>query len=197
MMKGAEAILKRDTLCNRKVLKKIRIKKKYRNKKLDVKLRQERTKTEARILYKAKKNGVLCPLVYFAKDCEIYISLFKGKTLNKLRITKNEFKDIGVLLSKLHSADIIHSDYTTANIMRTEKGTAVIDFGLSYISKRIEDKANDIVTLIQELGVESAEIKSIIQSYVKNNGDAKIVQRAYNILKRGRYHKFSNKLHQI
>ncbi|MCC7571125.1 Kae1-associated serine/threonine protein kinase [Candidatus Micrarchaeota archaeon] len=187
--KGAEAIIKNTILCDRELLEKKRLEKTYREKILDQKLRKERTRTEARILHKVKSTGVLCPVVYLVDNYSIYISKFDGKTLNKLKIKGKEIEDMGKILAKLHSLDIIHSDYTTANIMRTTKGTAVIDFGLSFVSTRTEDKANDIVTLMQDLGVDSKEIKKVIESYIENNGKKEIVERAYDVLKRGRYQK--------
>jgi TP53 regulating kinase-like protein len=97
------------------------------------------------------------------------------------------------MLAKLHSIDIVHSDYTTANIMRTTRGTAVIDFGLSYISKRVEDKANDIVTLMQNLGSQSDSVQRAIKSYTYAGGDDEVVARAYGVLGRGRYQKKARK----
>jgi len=187
--KGAEAIIKNTMMCNRELLEKERLEKTYREKILDQKLRKERTRTEARILHKAKSAGVLCPIVYLIDNYSIYISKFDGKTLNKLKIRESELEDMGKLLAKLHSIDIIHSDYTTANVMRTTKGTAVIDFGLSFVSARIEDKANDIVTMMQDLGVDDKKSKKVIESYIKNKGNKQVVDRSYDVLKRGRYQK--------
>ena len=187
--RGAEAIVESVRFCDINMLKKKRIEKRYREQALDSKLRMNRTKTEARILHKAKKVGVLCPVVYFIDKYEIYISKFKGKTLIKLKIKDDELEDMGKMLALLHSIDIIHSDYTRANVMRTTRGTAVIDFGLSYTSKRIEDKANDIVTLMQDLGVGSKKTGIVIKSYLTHGGNKDIIERAYDVLKRGRYQK--------
>ncbi len=188
--KGAEAVVEETTFCGMQILIKHRPPKKYREKQLDEKLRLERTKTEAKLLHKAKQQKITCPIVYYVNDFDIYMNKFEGHTLNKTKITAHELKDIGKILAKLHSLDIIHADYTTANIMRTNKGTAVIDFGLSFTSKRIEDKANDLVTLMQDLGIESKEMETIINEYQTPN-NKNIVARAYEVLKRGRYHKVS------
>lgn len=186
--KGAEAIIEKVTLCGINLLRKRRVKKEYREPILDNKLRRERTRTEARILHRVKSAGVLCPVVYLVEGYDLYITKFKGKTLNKLKIRDDELRDMGKYLARIHSVDVVHSDYTRANVMRTERGTAVIDFGLAYTSKRIEDKANDVVTLIQDLGNDH-KIRKVIDSYLANGGDEKVVARAYDILKRGRYQK--------
>lgn len=58
---------------------------------------------------------------------------------------------IGVQLAKLHLADIIHGDLTTSNmILRPRTPTpelVLIDFGLSYVSNLVEDKAVDLYVL--------------------------------------------------
>lgn len=83
--------------------------------------------------------------------------------------------DMGINLAKLHNADIIHGDLTTSNILVSLKyyhlilrklsvnpnDTVVksivfnstytamffIDFGLSYVSSMVEDKAVDLYVL--------------------------------------------------
>ncbi|KAG6853803.1 hypothetical protein C0991_001253 [Blastosporella zonata] len=68
-------------------------------------------------------------------------------------------KLIGIELAKMHSADVVHGDLTTSNMMlrhpssflsddpeiRTE--LVLIDFGLSYVSSLVEDKAVDLYVL--------------------------------------------------
>ncbi|TFK22510.1 hypothetical protein FA15DRAFT_671477 [Coprinopsis marcescibilis] len=58
---------------------------------------------------------------------------------------------IGAQLAKLHKADIVHGDLTTSNMMvrRGRAGTEVvlIDFGLSFTSTLVEDKAVDLYVL--------------------------------------------------
>ncbi|RXW17144.1 hypothetical protein EST38_g8711 [Candolleomyces aberdarensis] len=64
---------------------------------------------------------------------------------------------IGVELAKLHKADIIHGDLTTSNMMLRHPSTfqspgcptelVLIDFGLSFVSTLVEDKAVDLYVL--------------------------------------------------
>jgi len=58
-------------------------------------------------------------------------------------------KEIGTALGKMHNIDVVHGDLTTSNLMmRKESGSVVlIDFGLSYVSNLIEDKAVDLYVL--------------------------------------------------
>jgi len=66
---------------------------------------------------------------------------------------------IGVELAKMHMADIIHGDLTTSNMMLRHPSSfhsrdttiptqvVLIDFGLSYHSSLVEDKAVDLYVL--------------------------------------------------
>ncbi|KAF9148731.1 TP53 regulating kinase [Mortierella sp. AD010] len=56
---------------------------------------------------------------------------------------------IGRALGLMHNIDVIHGDLTTSNLlMRKESGSLVlIDFGLSYVSQLVEDKAVDLYVL--------------------------------------------------
>jgi len=65
---------------------------------------------------------------------------------------------IGIELGKMHSADVIHGDLTTSNMMLRHPSTfkssvepsrqlVLIDFGLSFISSLVEDKAVDLYVL--------------------------------------------------
>ncbi|KJA15842.1 hypothetical protein HYPSUDRAFT_91682 [Hypholoma sublateritium FD-334 SS-4] len=56
---------------------------------------------------------------------------------------------IGVEIAKMHLADIIHGDLTTSNMMvrKASSQLVLIDFGLSYHSTLVEDKAVDLYVL--------------------------------------------------
>jgi TP53 regulating kinase and related kinases len=129
---------------------------------------------------------------------------------------------IGQAVSKLHQADIIHGDLTTSNMIlvsnnskdglegkpnkniRNDKQTNkessdnnfrifFIDFGLGYISKKVEDKAVDIHLLKQALEAKHFQNwKELFEefkiSYSKEYPESKqIFERMIAIEKRGRY----------
>ncbi|KAG5340342.1 hypothetical protein C0989_002071 [Termitomyces sp. Mn162] len=66
---------------------------------------------------------------------------------------------IGIQLAKMHAADVVHGDLTTSNMMLrhpssftsnvpdTPTELVLIDFGLSYVSSLVEDKAVDLYVL--------------------------------------------------
>ncbi|MEM4633610.1 MAG: KEOPS complex kinase/ATPase Bud32 [Candidatus Anstonellaceae archaeon] len=187
-MKGAEAVIFRTSFAGFKAVEKIRLEKKYRNPQLDLAIRKSRTKREARLLSAAKKVGVLCPVVYWVGEFALCMEYLKGRMLNveinKRQISKKEIDQAAQILAKLHSCNIVHGDYTPANLMLTKDGMAVIDFGLGYISTDVEDKATDLVVMKRALGKFG---DSFVSAYAKHSGNALVVEMAEEIEKRARY----------
>jgi len=191
---GAEAIIR---LENNFIIKD-RILKSYRLKELDEKIRKHRTKSEKKLLEKACKiinapNPF--PLEEFDK---IKMPFINGKKLSEnlnsfsLEKQKNICKKIGEEIGKLHNADIIHGDLTTSNMILDENKIFFIDFGLGFISPRVEDKAVDLHLLKQALEAKHFqnwevlfnEIKKGYESYKESK---KVLERLKVVEKRGRY----------
>lgn len=147
---GAEAVLRREQYLGRGVLVKERVVKSYREKSLDEKIRRERTQLEANLLHKAKLAGVRTPSVYkvdFA-GCRIFLEMLKGKRVKEFLGGKNlkVCREIGKEIGKLHLAGIVHGDLTTSNLVLLPGGKiAFLDFGLGFLSEKIEDRATDLL----------------------------------------------------
>jgi TP53 regulating kinase and related kinases len=205
LSQGAEAKI---ILQNNSIIKN-RIKKTYRHPELDEKLRKRRTKSESKLLEKASKIiNVPSPKITHLgpKEFSIVIPFINGKKLSESfdEFSKKEqqkiCKDIGESVAKLHKNEIIHGDLTTSNMILVKdknKNFEVyfIDFGLGYISTKIEDKAVDLHLLTQALESKHFKnweflLKEIFKSYQKIIGkeySEKIFQRINKIEKRGRY----------
>lgn len=143
---GAEAII---YLHDNKIIKE-RVRKLYRHPEIDERLRKKTTRFESRLLEKAAKL-IPVPKLLHADDkaMKIEMEFIEGKKLRDAvdYLSETERKDIfnkiGLKLAKLHNANIIHGDLTTSNIILREK-VYFIDFGLGFISERVEDKAVDL-----------------------------------------------------
>ena len=187
-MKGAEAVLAKISWLGMPSVEKFRVEKKYRAQELDGKIRSERTKREARLLSRAKEAGVLCPVVYQVGEFFIRMKFLEGKMLHhelqKRSITAKEIGEAAKILVALHSVDVIHGDYTPANLMITKDGMAVIDFGLGSISNDVEDKATDIVMMKKALGGKGA---LFVAAYGKKGGILSVVKMVSQIESRARY----------
>jgi Kae1-associated kinase Bud32 len=185
---GAEATVK---VKEDKVVKK-RLEKQYRHSSLDDKLRKERTETEQKLLKKADKYGVNVPDTEQTSESTLEMEKIEGKTLKEeLENSIDLAEELGENIAKLHSANIIHGDLTTSNAMKSDK-VYLIDFGLSFQSERIEDKAVDIHLLKQVFNSSHPEIsedawKSFVKGYKEYNESEKVLEQLKEVEKRGRY----------
>jgi Kae1-associated kinase Bud32 len=190
IQQGAEAVI---TL-EKNQIHKNRIKKSYRYKDLDQKLRKRRTKAEAKIIGKLQ-NIIPVPKIMETDDKEnIVMEYIEGKKLsNHLENLdyKTICKQIAENLSKLHDQDIVHGDLTTSNMILKDNQVYFIDFGLGFHSSKIEDKAVDLHLIKQALEakhfkISNQAIKIILDNYSAEKSK-EIIERINAIEKRGRY----------
>lgn len=202
--KGAEANIYLSTLLGRKVIVKRRIRKEYRIKEVDFKIRDYRTIHESQLLHQAKKAGVLTPTIRLINrsNSEIIMDYIDGIRLRdslNSRNTKNVatlcFK-LGEYVGRLHMHGIIHGDLTTSNIIvNSNDKMFFLDFGLGFYSDTVEAQGVDLHLLKQVF--ESFHYKiskecfySLMRGYEKVAGRRKTVQilnKVREIEGRGRY----------
>lgn len=190
IQQGAEAVISLD---NNTIVKK-RIKKSYRISELDNKLRKSRTKSEAKIMNKLS-GKIPIPKIISTDEMEnLIMEYVPGKKLSE-HLEKLDYKLISRLIgeniAKMHDLDIIHSDLTTSNMIYYDDKIYLIDFGLGFHSKKIEDKAVDLHLLRQALEAKHFTIadecfKIILDNY-KPNKYKEIIERIKTIESRGRY----------
>lgn len=195
LFRGAEAILTQQN----SHLTKNRIKKSYRLPFLDDKLRKSRTKREAKLLSKLSKIIQVPALISTNNKDEIKMQFIEGKKLSEhLDTLKNANKicrQIGNSVAILHDNNIIHGDLTTSNMILAEKDNKIyfIDFGLSFHSNRIEDKAVDLHLLRQALEAKHFKNwKTFFIYFFKGynpKDKALILQQLKKVESRGRYKK--------
>ncbi len=184
-MRGAEAVLTKKSLLGGACVVKARMVKGYRARELDEKLRQERTRSEARLLHKAKLAGVMCPTVLEIDDFSITMGFIDGE---RPVMGAAEAREAGKILAKLHAADIIHGDYTPANLILESGGRRmfVIDFGLGFVSNDIEDKAVDVFTMMRAIGKDGKQ-DAFISGYSDYAKSKSVLTRVKDVEKRVRY----------
>lgn len=188
-----------------------RFKKNYRVKEIDDRLRRFRTRREAKVLQKLEAINFPSPkLIKNAQKSKISginsvddekenleIELIEGKLLKDALEKEDYFKlskEIGEKVAVLHNNSIIHGDLTTSNmILNKNNQVYFIDFGLSFFSHKIEDKAVDLHLLKEALESKHYRIwekcyKAALGSYEKNAKDGKEVMKRVKIVEsRGRY----------
>jgi len=112
--------------------------------------------------------------------------------------------ELGRVVGKLHAADVCHGDLTTSNFIvlppslsaepegaQQQQQLAPIDFGLSFISASLEDKAVDLYVLeraflcthLESAALVQAVLDGYKQTYAKG---AQVLQRLEHVRARGR-----------
>ncbi|MEA3414084.1 MAG: KEOPS complex kinase/ATPase Bud32 [Nanoarchaeota archaeon] len=194
---GAEAII---YLKNNKILK-TRLKKSYRHPKLDKKIRTRRTKAETKILEKAGKIIPVPKIIKSnQKNSEIEMEFIQGKKLSEyldffsLKKQEKIMFQIGQSLFKIHNIGIIHGDLTTSNMILKKDKIYFIDFGLSFLNGKYEDKGVDLYLLKQALNAKHfRNFKTLFNQFeigyrsIKKKEAQKVFDRLKAIEKRRRY----------
>jgi len=201
---GAEAKI----FLNKDEVTKNRTPKSYRHPALDKQIRTRRTRSESKILIKAKAAKVNVPKVHQTNKFDIQIEYIEGdrlsETLNDYD-EKKQFKtmqQLGKQVALLHTNNIIHGDLTTSNVIlqlpttnyklpTTKSKIYIIDFGLSFVSTKQEDKAVDLHLIKQALEAKHFQNhKDLFEAFKKGykwEETEKILERLIVVEKRGRY----------
>ncbi len=185
---GAEAIISLNEDNN---IEKSRIKKDYRIPEIDFQLRSSRTKKEAKIIKKLQKI-LPVPKILNVTEYDIEMEHIDGIQLKKLLDNNPELAIlIGKNLSLMHDSNVIHGDLTTSNMMLKNDTLYFIDFGLSFDSTRVEDKAVDVHLFKQALESKHYKVfekayKEFLEGYSPNN-KREILERLRVVEQRGRY----------
>ncbi len=188
---GAEArIFQSDS----KIVKE-RIPKVYRIKQIDSKIRAFRTKREVKVMDALGKAGIPVPKLISSDDCKIVMQHIPGEKIVDVLNKKNLSvicREIGFSVGKMHSAGIIHSDLTTSNMILSGGKIYYIDFGLSFFSTKVEDKAVDIHLFRQTIeskhnGIWKKCFQSFLKGYEQASADYKeVLNRLEKVEARGR-----------
>jgi Kae1-associated kinase Bud32 len=91
----------------------------------------------------------------------------------------------------MHNLDIVHGDLTTLNMIHSNNKIYLIDFGLSNVSSKIEDKAVDLNLFFTCIKNEHPNLYSLKNELLKiyetkSNNSKLILKRLEMIEKRGR-----------
>ncbi|XP_071085496.1 EKC/KEOPS complex subunit Tp53rkb-like [Haliotis cracherodii] len=172
VQQGAEARLYSGSFYGRPCMVKERFSKSYRHPTLDKSLTSQRIKGEVRAMLRCRTQGIPTPTVYMVdqESSSIYMELIEDSMTVRQHIadTQQQYPEdaverlqpiaaeIGKLLGKMHSNNIVHGDLTTSNMLLKgwvdERPVIVlIDFGLSHFENLAEDKGVDLYVLERAL----------------------------------------------
>jgi len=196
---GAEAFIYLDEISGEKVIRKVRVKKRYRIEELDDRLRRARTRREVKLMVAARRAGVRVPFVLDVKDYEIIMEYIPGERLDDhLRRspekTERLAEELGILVGRLHLAGIAHNDLTVANVIIHEEELCILDFGLGEFSSSVEERAVDLLVLERSIrsSIDDPDLflEAFVRGYKAVMGDEAehVLKRIDQVRKRGRYH---------
>jgi len=202
---GAEAIIELREENGKKIVLKRRIPKKYRIEELDVKIRRQRNKEEAKILEKLE-NIISVPKLIKQEEFEITMDFVEGESLKAVleemenskvcetKLITQLAEKIGETLVKMHEKNVVHGDLAPSNfiISKDYKTITLIDFGLGYFSSSIEDFAMDLFVMEETFKIFGHSGKNLFNAasefYFSNFKKGKDVEkRLEKIRKRRRY----------
>lgn len=187
--RGAEAVLYADG----ETIVKRRLEKGYRVKELDNSLRLYRTRREAKVLDKLPA-GIARPALLKVDEerMEIVMSNIPGKKVRDvLEDNLDLCVEIGEKIAAMHDAGIIHGDLTTSNMILSEE-LYFIDFGLSFFSRKLEDRAVDLHLLKRALSSKHYSVADkafalVLKGYRKSSDYHDVMARLEKVEGRGRY----------
>jgi N6-L-threonylcarbamoyladenine synthase/protein kinase Bud32 len=198
-IRGAEAVVDVDD-----VVTKRRVPKAYRHPDLDARLRETRTRSEARLTHAARGIGVPTPVVREIDDVEGTLVFERVGDRDLARaLTPERVRAVGAHLAAIHDAGFVHGDPTTRNVRVTGDDTGgedtdspdgrvwLIDFGLGYHTEQVEDYAMDLHVFDQSLvgtARDPAPLREALRAgYAATAGDDRVLDQLEAVEGRGRY----------
>ena len=194
LSEGAESIIYNTRFLGLGSVIKRRVKKHYRINEIDDTIRSRRTKNEAKIMCAVSSLSIRSPKVLLVGKYDITMSKIIGVNLNTYNLLDaatakklvGVFSTLGKYAALLHNSNVVHGDYTPANIMINKGNVFLIDFGLSEFNSSIEEKAIDL--LLMKRSIKKESFRMLIKSYTKKcKNSIKIIKKLEEIEKRGRY----------
>jgi N6-L-threonylcarbamoyladenine synthase/protein kinase Bud32 len=203
-VRGAEAVVDVGD-----VVTKRRVPKTYRHPDLDDRLRETRTRSEARLTHAARGVGVPTPVVREVDDAAgTLVFEHVGDRDLARALSPERVRTVGAHLAALHDAGFVHGDPTTRNVRvdgerADERSHAeapggggdgrvtLIDFGLGYHSGHVEDYAMDLHVFDQSLVGTARDPEplraALREGYRAGAGDGRVLDQLEAVEGRGRY----------
>ena len=185
---GAEARIYQD---GERILKQ-RIAKSYRLPGLDLQLRKQRTRSEAKLLQKA---AGIAPKLLAVDEHTMTLTLeyLDGKLLKDVLSTFSSQERHNLLLqlgkhAQLHQQNIIHGDLTTSNILMHNNTPYLIDFGLGFISLNLKIRRLIYIFLntlmSKHFSLSAAAFASVLEGYSFTWEHRAVIQRLEKVERR-------------
>ncbi len=140
---------------------------------------------------RALNANIMAPNIYEINVTDKYLIMnyFDANSFKKtIKKHKDKIKLMASGVAKLHNSNIIHGDMTLENVLFDEKKQEpiFIDFGLSFVSTRIDDFATDLFVFKETLLADFDEQywNLFIKQYEKEINKKEILKQFEKIEKR-------------
>jgi len=180
-----------------RIILKYRYRKNYRHRIIDRNFRRYRTRREAKILDRLSSKINVPQVILVLEELGILaMEYIEGSKLADILEKVDYLKimeEVGKIVGIMHSMGVAHGDLTTSNLILSSNKVYLIDFGLSFFTKRIEDFAVDLHLLKEALESKHWKIyqeafNSFLTGYKQTFDKFKeVIKRLEDIEKRGRY----------
>ena len=170
---------------------KTRLVKRYRADVIDARLRHERTRSEARLLSVARRNGVATPIIRDINGTTIVMERVHGEVL-KAKLSPERLLAVGEAVGRLHASGIVHGDLTSSNMIVRDGQVVIIDFGLAQATEELEARGVDLHVFLQSLAAAAPEATDLVDAFILGYektfpGARAVLEREMEIRRRGRY----------
>ncbi len=196
---GAEAEIHLDEWNGRKVVKKVRVKKGYRDDQLDERLRSQRIRTEVKLMRECRMLGISVPIIYDVdlNGNKIVMEYVDGERVKDVLDSDHEDKsglcwEIGEKVGRMHREGISHGDLTTSNMILSDGRLYFIDMSLGEKTTELEVLGVDLHLLREAFLSAHSKVFDLFEEVLKgylssNEGGQDVIGKMKDIESRGRY----------
>ena len=191
--KGAESIIREGKFHEYDSIVKERIIKSYRNRELDLRLRNKRMRNEIVMLHRMMEAGLNVPSVFSINEDRMSFEMEEIPGIQASNIGKVDVEildEIAKCVSRLHEVDIIHGDLTLNNMILNEGNIYLIDPSMGKVSKTLTDMAYDIRLLKESMiSIYGNDAYEKFERIYRENSERcnEVVNVLHDIEKRRRY----------
>ncbi|KAI5171361.1 TP53 regulating kinase [Nematocida sp. LUAm3] len=169
---------------------KVRTKKGYRIKEIDGMVRKGRSKAESLIIRKIEHLGISPKFIRDSlSEYTVVMEYIRGVPLSSLIMQQDFFylvEKASEAVGVLHSEGVVHGDLTLNNILWLHK-VYLIDFGLSKVSQKDEDRAVDLYLFERAIKASSGyDLSAVVEKGYRRTGPISALDRLLSVRKRGR-----------
>ena len=172
-MQGAEAVIRKTMYVGREAISKTRVRKGYRDSRLDSRIRSSRLRNEVSIALRMHEIGIDTPTIYSLRSdsARIIMQRIDGISLRDALASMDDpqavMHNLGELVARMHSNLIAHGDLTTSNMIVDRSGRMYfIDASMGTYPAEMEGLSQDLFLLKESLASMHGDLPSLWRHFL-------------------------------